>query len=180
MSQIYVSGPWSFASGVLQVVKSIKAKSRTDKVVYSEKGTEYQFSKLEQSDYVVFVLDGFAWQQKLESISRGMLSELIWCVNHRVPMFLAYKSTNGLGIYSTEIDENLNFKGIAGTADNFYQIVNGQFGTIVAPNPFTGTLRVNSDGSGYTIKDEGVYLKGELLGDPLDFLNVEQPKSYFY
>lgn len=46
MSQIYVSGPWSFASGVLQVVKSIKVKSRADKVVYSEKGTEYQFSKL--------------------------------------------------------------------------------------------------------------------------------------
>lgn len=168
MSQIYVSGPWSFASGVLQVVKSIKTKSRADKVVYSEKGTEYQFSKLEQSDYVVFVLDAFAWQQKLESIPRGILSELIWCVNHRVPMFLAYKSANGLGIYSTEIDKNLNFKGIAGTADNFYQIVNGQF---VAPNPFAGTLRVNS--SGYTIKDE-------LLGDPLDFFNVEQPKSYFY
>jgi hypothetical protein len=37
MNQIYVSGPWSFASGVLQVVKSIKAKSK-DKVVYSEKG----------------------------------------------------------------------------------------------------------------------------------------------
>lgn len=58
MSQIYVSGPWSFAFGVQQVVKSIKAK-------------------LEQSDYVVFVLDGFAWQQRLESISKGMLSELI-------------------------------------------------------------------------------------------------------
>lgn len=39
--------------------------------------------------------------------------------------------------------------------------------------------KVNNDG-GYTIQDEGVYLKGELLGDPLDFLNVEQPKSYFY
>lgn len=76
MSQIYVSGPWSFASGVLQVVKSIKAKSRADKVVYSEKGTEYQFSKLEQSDYVVFVLDGFAWQQKLESISRECFQNL--------------------------------------------------------------------------------------------------------
>lgn len=94
-------------------------------------------------------------------------------------MFLAYKSANGLGIYSTEIDENLNFKGIAGTADNFYQIVNGRFGTIAASNPFTGVLKVNNDG-GYTIQDEGVYLKGELLGDPLDFLNVEQPKSYFY
>lgn len=154
MSQIYVSGPWSFASGVLQVVKSIKIKSRADKVVYSEKGTEYQFSK-------------------------GMLSELMWCVNHRVPMFLAYKSANGLGIYSTEIDENLNFKGIAGTADNFYQIVNGQFGTIAASNPFDAVLKVNNDG-GHTIQGEGVYLKGELLDDPLDFLNVEQPKSYFY
>lgn len=37
MSQIYVSGPWSFASGVQQVVKSIKAKSKGDKVVYSER-----------------------------------------------------------------------------------------------------------------------------------------------
>lgn len=44
-------------------------------------------------------------------------------------MFLAYKSANGLGIYTAEIDDNLTFKGIA---------------------------------------------------DPLDFLNVEQLKSYFY
>lgn len=28
MNQIYVSGPWSFSSGVLQVVKSIKTKER--------------------------------------------------------------------------------------------------------------------------------------------------------
>lgn len=55
-----------FPLGVLQVVKSIKTKSK-DKVVYSEKGEDYQFSKLEQSNYVV--LDGFAWQQKLENIS---------------------------------------------------------------------------------------------------------------
>lgn len=94
-------------------VKSIKTKSK-DKVVYSEKGEDYQFSKLEQSNYVVFVLDGFAWQQKLENISRGMLSELLWCINHRIPMFLAYKSANGLGIYGTEIDDNLNFKELLG------------------------------------------------------------------
>lgn len=41
MNQIYVSGPWSFSSGVLQVVKSIKTKSK-DKVVYSGKGEDYQ------------------------------------------------------------------------------------------------------------------------------------------
>jgi hypothetical protein len=177
MSQIYVSGPWSFASGVLQVVESIKTQSKGDKVVYSEKGTEYQFSKLEQSDYVVFVLDGFAWQQRLESISKGMLSELIWCINHRVPMFLAYKSANGLGIYATEIDDNLTFKGIVGTANTFYQIINNQFGTIVAPNDTSGFALSYQDAD---LGSDCVYLKGEWIADPLDFLNVEQPKSYFY
>lgn len=177
MSQIYVSGPWSFASGVQQVVKSIKAKSKGDKVVYSGKGTEYQFSKLEQSDYAVFVLDGFTWQQRLESIYKRMLSELIWCINHRVPMFLAYKSANGLGIYTAEIDNNLTFKGIAGTADNFYQIINNQFGTIVAPNDTPGFVLSHQD---TVLGSDCVYLKGEWIADPLDFLNVEQPKSYFY
>lgn len=176
MNQIYVSGPWSFSSGVLQVVKSIKTKSK-DKVVYSEKGEDYQFSKLEQSNYVVFVLDGFAWQQKLENISRGMLSELLWCINHRIPMFLAYKSANGLGIYGTEIDDNLNFKGVAGTADNFYQILSGQFGNIVAPNVASGFVLNRQD---TLLGNDCVYLKGEWIADPLDFLNVEQPKSYFY
>lgn len=28
MNQIYVSGPWSFSSGVLQVVKSIKTNQK--------------------------------------------------------------------------------------------------------------------------------------------------------
>lgn len=177
MSQIYVSGPWAFASGVQQVVESIKAKSEGSKVVYSKKGTEYQFSKLEQSSYVVFVLDGFAWQQRLESISKGMLSELIWCINHRVPMFLAYKSANGLGIYATEIDDNLIFKGIAGTADTFYQIINNQFGTIVAPNDTPGFVLSHQD---TILGSDCAYLKGEWVADPLDFLNVEQPKSYFY
>lgn len=160
-----------FSSGVLQVVKSIKTKSK-DKVVYSEKGEDYQFSKLEQSNYVV--LDGFAWQQKLENISRGMLSELLWCINHRVPMFLAYKSANGLGIYGTEIDDNLNFKGVAGTVDNFYKILSGQFGNIVADDSIF--LK------GFRISDAAnAYLKGEIFtADPLDFLNVEKPTGYFY
>ena len=112
MSQIYVSGPWSFASGVQQVVKSIKAKSK------------------------------------------GMLSELIWCINHRVPMFLAYKSANGLGIYTAEIDDNLTFKGIA---DNFYQIINNQFGTIVAPNDTPGFVLSHQD---TVLGSDCVYLKG--------------------
>lgn len=80
---------------------------------------------------------------------------------------------NGLGIYGTEIDDNLNFKGVAGTADNFYQIISEQFGNIVADDSvFLKGFRISDVGN--------VYLKGEMLADPLDYLNVEQPKSYFY
>lgn len=83
-------------------------------------------------------------------------------------MFLAYKSANGLGIYTAEIDDNLTFKGIA---DNFYQIINNQFGTIVAPN----------DTPGFVLSHQDTVLGSDCVGaDPLDFLNVEQPKSYFY
>ena len=92
-------------------------------------------------------------------------------------MFLAYKSANGLGIYGTEIDDNLNFKGVAGTADNFYQIISGQFGNIVAPNVAAGFVLNRQD---TLLGNDCVYLKGEWIADPLDFLNVEQPKSYFY
>lgn len=153
MSQIYVSGPWSFATGVQQVVKSIKAKDKANNVVYSEKGREYQISKLEQSDYVVFVLESFAWSQKLESISKGVLTELIWCINHRIPMFLAYKSANGLGIYSAEIDDSLKFKGIAGTADNIYQIIKlGSNETPCKP----------------------------LQEEQVDLIDIKQQKNYFY
>ncbi len=90
-------------------------------------------------------------------------------------MFLAYKSANGLGIYGTEIDDNLNFKGVAGTADNFYKILDGQFGSIVADDSVF--LK-----GGFTLSDVGnVYLKGEVFVDPLDYLNVEvQPTNYFY
>lgn len=103
-----------------------------------------------------------------------MLSELLWCINHRVPTFLAYKSANGLGIYGTEIDDNLNFKGVAGTVDNFYKILSGQFGNIVADDSIF--LK------GFRISDAAnAYLKGEIFTvDPLDFLNVEKPTSYFY
>lgn len=50
-----------------------------------------------------------------------------------------------MGIYGTEIDDNLNFKGVAGTADNFYQIISEQFGNIVA--------------------DDSVFLKGFRISD---------------
>lgn len=66
---------------------------------------------------------------------------------------------------------------IVTSADNFYQIINNQFGTIVAPNDTPGFVLSHQD---TVLGSDCVYLKGEWIADPLDFLNVEQPKSYFY
>lgn len=171
--KIYVSCPWAFSNGLDQTVKYLKQNTGME-VLYSKKGEDYQFSKLEQANHVVFVLDGFSWQNKLENISKGMLSELIWCINHKVSFYLAYKASTGLSIYSAEIDENLQFKGIAGTANNLLTILEASnvqecCSMKYYPKDFpTATSLLNSD----------IYLNGE-MADPLDFLNEEQP-SYFY
>lgn len=174
--KIYVSCPWAFSSGLGQVVKYLKQHTGVE-ILYSKKGEDYQFSKLEQANHVVFVLDGFSWQSKLESISKGMLTELMWCINHKISFYLAYRASTGLGIYSAEIDENLQFKGIAGTANNIFTVLSGvnniQECCSMRYHPREFTI-INSLVSSET------YLKGELLvSDPLDFLNEEQP-SYFY
>ena len=48
---------------------------------------------------------------------------------------------------------------------------------IVAPNDTPGFVLSHQD---TVLGSDCVYLKGEWIADPLDFLNVEQPKSYFY
>lgn len=62
-----------------------------------------------------------------------------------------------------------------------YRIANGEplptYKTIVAPNDTPGFILSHQD---TVLGSDCVYLKGEWIADPLDFLNVEQPKSYFY
>lgn len=122
--KVYISCPWSFSSGLDRVAKYLS--SHGVEVSFCSKKDTYQFSKIEQADYVVFVLENFRWQERLEDISRGMLSELIWCLNNRKPFFLAYVSTVGLAIYGARIDEDLVLRGVAGTGGNLFKIIHSE------------------------------------------------------
>lgn len=121
---IYVSCPHSFSDGLDRVVKYLCLHSSftSGSVTCNKKGEAYDFSLLEQADCVVFVLDNFKWQEKLENISRGMLSELVHCLNHKKSFYLAYRSTDGLNIYGAQITPDLVFSGIAGTKGNIFKI----------------------------------------------------------
>lgn len=166
--KVYISCPWSFSSGLDRVAKYLS--SHGVEVSFCSKKDTYQFSKIEQADYVVFVLEDFKWQEKLENISKGMLSELIWCLNNRKPFFLAYVSTVGLAIYSAEIGGDLVLRGVAGTSDNLFKIIN---------NPLRGFIIADGELEIAHIKPEKDFAK-ECVTD-IDFeLTSEEQKSYFY
>lgn len=118
---IYVSCPHSFSEGLDKVLKYLSYYV-VDSVTCNRKGESYNFSLLEQADCVVFIIDRFKWQEKLENISRGMLHELIYCLNHKKSFYLAYQAADGMNIYGAQITPDLVFSGIAGTKGNIFKI----------------------------------------------------------
>lgn len=118
---IYISCPYSFPEGLDKVWKYLSFNV-TGSIACNKKGETYDFSLLEQADCVVFVLDNFKWQEKLENISRGMLSELIHCLNNKKSFYIAYRSTDGLNIYGAQITPDLVFSGIAGTKGDIFKL----------------------------------------------------------
>lgn len=103
---IYVSCPHSFSEGLDKVLKYLSYHV-IDSVTCNRKGESYNFSLLEQADCVIFILDRFKWQEKLENISRGMLFELVHCLNHKKSFYLAYQAADGVNIYGAQITPDL-------------------------------------------------------------------------
>lgn len=118
---IYISCPYSFSDGLDTVFKYLSFHV-VGSIACNKRGETYDFSLLEQADCVVFVLDNLKWQEKLENISRGMLSELIYCLNHKKSFYLAYRSADGINIYGARITDDLLLSGIAGTKGNIFKI----------------------------------------------------------
>ena len=164
--KVYISCPWTFSNGLEKVKKYLidNSKNIIEVVSYNRKGEDYNFSLLEQADCVVFVLEAFRWQEKLESISKGMLSELVWCLNHRKPIYLAYKSASAdIGIYSAQITEELLLQGIARTSGNIFKISeiespafgskwDGQ-GTIIAKDVTTAYFKPENSSINYQLEE---------------------------
>lgn len=118
---IYVSCPHSFSEGLDKVLKYLSYYD-VDSVTCNRKGESYDFSLLERADCVIFVIDDFKWQEKLENISRGMLHELVYCLNHKKSFYLAYQAADGMNIYGAQITPDLVFSGIVGTKGNIFKI----------------------------------------------------------
>lgn len=118
---IYISCPYSFSDGLDKVFKYLSFHV-VGLITCNKRGGTYDFSLLEQADCVVFVLDNLKWQEKLENISRGMLSELIYCLNHKKSFYIAYRSADGINIYGAKITEDLLLSGIAGTKGNIFKL----------------------------------------------------------
>ena len=167
--KVYISCPWSFSSGLDRVAKYLS--NHGVEVSFCNKKDTYQFSKIEQADYVVFVLEDFRWQEKLENISGGMLSELIWCLNNKKSFFLAYVSTTGLAIYSAEIGEDLILRGIAGTGNNLFKVIS---------NPPRGFIIADGELEVAHIKSEKDFVKECASHSDIDFeLTSEEQKRIF-
>lgn len=108
--KVYISCPYSFKEGVKETVKHLKKLGLTD-ISNNTRGEDYDASKLQESDFVIFVLEDFKWSQPLNTMSKGILSEFVWCLNHRKPYYICYRSATGLGIYGAQIDETAVFRG---------------------------------------------------------------------
>lgn len=114
------------------------------KPVYNTADSLYDVSKLHQADVVVFVLADLKWSSRLENMPRGCLSELIYCINNKKSICLAYKSSKGVGIYGACLSEDLTFGGVAGTSDNIYRI-GDYLETVRADDKVTPTLNSNQN-----------------------------------
>lgn len=165
---IYISCPYSFSDGLDTVFKYLSFHV-VGSIACNKRGETYDFSLLEQADCVVFVLDNLKWQEKLENISRGMLSELIYCLNHKKSFYLAYRSADGINIYGARITDDLLLSGIAGTKGNIFKLQETE-----SVFQIHGSITAN-DGIGWKLSANDI--------NGIDYELEETPKStnnYFY
>lgn len=114
---IYVSCSWTSKNLLDKAEKELTTQGYT--VLSNRRNETYGFKKLQEADVVAFVLDGFSWKQAINNLSSGVLKELVWCINNRVPLHILYfPADKGIQIYSAEVTEELIIKGIASTAPN--------------------------------------------------------------
>lgn len=81
-------------------------------------GDTYDIDNLKKADAVVFVLPSNSWSYPIHKLTQGVLRELVFCINQKKDIFIAYRTQSGLKIYAAEIDEDLCIRGIQATYMN--------------------------------------------------------------
>lgn len=86
------------------------------------RGEKYSDEELLKSSGVVFILSDFKWEHDLDTLTKGIRSELCKVLTNKIPIYIAYKrqSNNALGIYKAMItpdplNEYVTISGIQST-----------------------------------------------------------------
>lgn len=93
-------------------------------LTYSLRMEPYDTSKMQKADAVVFALPNLTWKVHMDCLTSGVLSELMWCINARKPLYMLYESSVGLAIYKAMITEDLEICGVSGTGNTIFAIGN--------------------------------------------------------
>ena len=91
-------------------------------LMYSLRMEPYDTSKMQKADAVVFALPNLTWKVHMDCLTSGVLSELMWCINSKKPLYMLYESTVGLAIYKAVITEDLEICGVSGSGNTIFAI----------------------------------------------------------
>lgn len=123
MYNIYISCSNDMLSTAPMVKNLFKGCKGVD-VKHHVKGASYKKEHLQQADAVIFILPNLNWMWCLDKLTKGLLGELIYCLNTRRPTFIAYKGSDGdIGIYPAVITDDLCISGIAGCKDTIFTVI---------------------------------------------------------
>ena len=137
------------------------------KVSLYNSGEQYTTKLLSESDACIFVLGDY-FEYDITKLTTGVLSELLYCINNRKPIYLYYESQQGPGVYAVEITKDLHLKGIPGTRN-----------TLLNENLYEKLSSLNENGSLYKNLSTS-YLNDTDVPKLFDWeLSSDYPK-YFY
>lgn len=119
-NNVYISCPISISMNTLiGVGKAISQKGY--KVSYWER-VNYDPYMLLNSNYVVFILPDFGFEEYIDDLPRGLKSELKTAIDNNIKILLAYKTKSGeINVYNAEIQKSSEYptriSGIPGTSN---------------------------------------------------------------
>lgn len=109
-------------------------------LTYSLRMEPYDASKMQKADVVVFALPSLTWKVHMDCLTSGVLSELMWCINAKRPLYVLYESVAGLAIYKAMITEDLQICGISGTGNTLFSMDKLRSCTTAASYPSSENL----------------------------------------
>lgn len=136
MKRAYISCPMTVAQEAIDEAGKLAHQSHVD-FLHWVRGTsydeEYYKKTIASMDAFIIILPNIAWSCEFDKMTSGSRRELSHAYNSGVPIYLYYKSSQGPGLYATNLESSRSkmgliminkISGIASTKFNFQQYFN--------------------------------------------------------